>query len=40
MITVISVANRARTALAEERIRKIPGPSEEQTRVQVAIEES
>ena len=38
MIKVISVANRARTALPEGGIRKIHGPSEEQTRVQMAIE--
>jgi mannose-6-phosphate isomerase-like protein (cupin superfamily) len=39
MIKVINIESRTRTPVAEGHIRKILGPSDERTRVQVAIEE-
>jgi mannose-6-phosphate isomerase-like protein (cupin superfamily) len=39
MIKVIDTASRARIPVAEGHVRKILGPSEEQTRVQVAVED-
>ena len=39
MIKVIDIESQARVPVAEGRVRKILGPSDEGTRVQVAIEE-
>jgi len=39
MIKVIDTTNKTRTAVAAEHVRTILGPSDEGTRVQVAIEE-